>query len=171
MRNAIALSAGIAFSACGGGPEQVPQPPEAAAPASGTAIDLAGHGFPLAIALDPPAQPADSPAVRWNEETGQLSIRTGDRFGILITEEPGDIARLKADLDRDMLRTSTIIEEQPDRLVWRSAFPGEDLVFVHFYRVIQAEGRTFVVQDDDHGRFSEADIRRMVQAVRAKEPA
>ncbi len=101
---------------------------------------------------------------------GQLELHAGERFSILVTEESGDIARLKADLERDQLRTSAIIEEQPDRLIWRSTFPDEDIVFVHFYRVIQVDGRSFVVQDDDRSRFSEADVSRMVAAVRTQQP-
>jgi len=144
--------------------EQVPAP-------TSLAVDLAGSGFPLTVELgDAATLGVDSAQVKWNEEAGQLEVRAGERFGILITEEPGDIPRLKADLQRDQLRTSTIIEEKNDRLIWRSAFPDEEIVFVHFYRVVEADGRMFVVQDDDHGRYSEADVSRMAGAVRTQQP-
>lgn len=171
MRTTIAFTMLLALTACG------ETPGEEKDPASGTtatnlAVDLSGHDIPLSVELgDPATLGVDSPTVSWNEDMGQLELRAGNRFSILITEEPGDIARLKADLERDQLRTSTIIEEQPDRLVWRSTFPDEDIVFVHFYRVVQVDGRSFIVQDDDRGRFNEADITRMIGAVRTKQPA
>ncbi|MFN3875764.1 MAG: hypothetical protein ACK4L7_07630 [Flavobacteriales bacterium] len=167
---AVSIAAFTLLAACGGQADQAPDPGQHPT-AVGMAVDLSGHDVPIIIGLgDAAALGVDSAEVRWSEESGQLMVRAGDRFGLLITEEPGDIARLKADLERDQLRTSTIIEERPDRLVWRSAFPDEDLVFVHFYRIVQADGRTFIVQDDDHGRYSEADVARMIGSVRPKQP-
>lgn len=170
MRSATFFSIALLLAACGGGADQTAESGQPA-PATSLAVDLTGHDIPFTIELgDAATLGVDSPTVRWNEESGQLTVQAGERFGLLITEEPGDIARLKADLERDQLRTSTIIEEQPDRLVWRSAFPDEDIVFVHFYRIVQADGRTFIVQDDDRGRYSEADVKRMVESVRTKQP-
>lgn len=169
MRAALICAFAILIS-CGDPSPDVDLQNQMTAPTS-LAVDLDGSGFPLTVELgDPTTFGVDSAQVKWNEEAGQLEVRAGDRFGILITEEPGDLARLKADLQRDQLRTSTIVEEKPDRMVWRSTFPDEEIVFVHFYRVVEADGRMFVVQDDDHGRYSEADVYRMVDAVRTKQP-
>ncbi|MBK8225855.1 MAG: hypothetical protein IPK70_01605 [Flavobacteriales bacterium] len=169
MRATLALLLSALLIACGQQATEPASSTEQVAPS--LAVDLAGHGFPLTVELgDAATLGVDSPSVRWNEDMGQLELRAGERFSILITEEPGDIARLKADLERDQLRTSAIIEEQPDRLIWRSTFPDEDIVFVHFYRIVQAGDRAFVVQDDDRGRFSEADVSRMAAAVRTQQP-
>lgn len=170
MRTTLAIVLLGTLCSCGGGNTET-NATETAPPAASLAVDLSGHDFPLSVELgDAATLGVDSPTVKWNEEMGHLSVAAGERFSILITEEPGDIARLKADLDRDQLRTSTIVEEQPDGLLWRSTFPDEDIVFVHFYRVVKADGREFVVQDDDSGRFSEADAKRMMGAVRTKLP-
>lgn len=170
MRIPIIASLTLLLGACTGGSEQTTGSDQAP-PAASLAVDLSGHGIPFSIEMgDAATLGVDTPTVVWSEESGQLSIWAGDRFSIIVTEEPGDIARLKADLARDPLRTSTIVEEQPDGLIWRSTFPDEDIVFLHFYRVVEAEGRTFIVQDDDRGRFSEADVRRMAGSVRTKQP-
>ncbi|MBK6341589.1 MAG: hypothetical protein IPF41_03095 [Flavobacteriales bacterium] len=169
MRATLSLFLSCLLIACGQQSADQASTIEQVAPS--LAVDLAGHGFPLTVELgDAATLGVDSPTVRWNEDMGQLELHAGERFSILVTEESGDIARLKADLERDQLRTSAIIEEQPDRLIWRSTFPDEDIVFVHFYRVIQVDGRSFVVQDDDRSRFSEADVSRMVAAVRTQQP-
>lgn len=157
--------------ACGGGTDSGQDAVSDSTPAASLALDLHGFDLPLTVEFgDPATLGVDSPSVRLNEDMGQLEVQAGDRFSILITEEPGDITRLKADLERDQLRTSIIIEEQPDRLVWRSSFPDEEIVFVHFYLVLQVDGRTFVAQDDDRGRYNETDIARMIGSVRIKQP-
>ncbi len=170
MRNTSLLLAALLFASCGGSNTSDPAA-DPAPVATSLAVDLAGHDIPFSIELgDAATLGVDTPTVRWNEEFGHLSVQAGERFSILITEEPGDIGRLKADLSRDPLRTNSIIEEQPDRIVWRSVFPDEDIVFVHFYRIVEADGRTFIVQDDDRGRYSEADVARMIGSVRTKQP-
>lgn len=171
MRATILFSSALLLAACSGG-DAAEATTEQSPTATSLAVDLTGHDIPFSIELgDAATLGVDSPTVRWNEEFGHLSVQAGDRFSILITEEPGDIARMKADLGRDPLRTNSVVEEQPDRLIWRSTFPDEDIVFVHFYRVIQVDGRSFVVQDDDRGRYNEADVTRMANAVRVKQPA
>jgi hypothetical protein len=170
MRATILFTIALSLAACTGGGEAEATAEQSPA-ATSLAVDLAGHDIPLSIELgDPATLGVDSATVRWSEESGQLSVLAGERFSILVTEEPGDIARLKADLARDQLRTSTIIEEQPDRIVWRSVFPDVEIVFVHFYRIVEADGRTFIVQDDDRGRYGEADVARMMGSVRTRQP-
>jgi hypothetical protein len=165
----LVLLAGLA--ACGGnGAEAITEtPPDDPVPA---VIDLSSEDMPLLLAPPQPGElGGDSVQVSWNDEFGHLEVHGGDHFGLQISEEPGDVGRMKADLERDMLRKHTLIEDAPDRLVYRSAFPDDpDLVFVHFYRVLQADGRTFVVESDPMGRFNEADVRRMVEAVAPKDP-
>ena len=57
-------------------------------------------------------------------------------------------------------------------MVYRSAFPDDpDLVFIHFYQVVRAGDRQFVVQDVDGLRFNEADVRTMRRSIVVKPPA
>lgn len=132
---------------------------------TGKMIDLSAHDVPLAVQVDQQLVGADTTIITWNETFGRLEVAAGERFQITITEEEADLARLKADLDRDMLRKNTIIEEAPGLVIYRSEFPDETITFVHFYRIVQHDGRTFVVQSNDQGRFNEADVRRMAASV------
>lgn len=169
----VALS--ILLASCGGGNAGTTEAQEAVdsgAVVSGTVIDLAAFDVPVTVDFgDITTLGVDTPEVRWNEEFGHLEVGAGEHFGLTITEEPADIARLKADLDRDMLRKHTVTEETPEKLVYRSQFPDEDLVFIHFYEVVRVGEREFVIEDRAAGRFNEADIARMATAVHPKQPA
>jgi len=133
-------------------------------------LDLAPFDTPLMIELgDLATLGVDSPTVKWNEEFGHLEVNAGDHFGMLITEEPADLPRLKADLDRDMLRKHTVLEEGPEKLVYRSEFPDDAGTYIHFYRTVRVGDREFVVTDVEERRFNEADVARMVGSIKVRE--
>jgi len=161
----------LAF-ACGGpgGTQEQALPEEGnAVAATATVLDLAPYDTPLLVDLgDLATLGVDSPTVKWNEELGQLEVWAGEHFGLLITEEPGDLARLKADLDRDMLRKHTVVEQTPERFVYRSEFPDDAGTYLHFYLTVHVGERSFVVTDMEQHQYNEADVRRMVNAVKAK---
>ncbi len=164
---------------CGGGSTATTDPTSAdstatpAAPVSGQQVDLAAHDLPLLLtAPDAQLTGGMAPEVVWKDQTGLLEVRAGEHFGLTIIEEPGDIARKKADLDRDLLRKNTILKETPDLLVYRSEFPDDpSLVYIHFHQVVKAGDRSFVVEDIAELRFNEQDVERMVVAITPKQPA
>lgn len=172
MKALIPAALVLCISACGGADgtppegEVVDSTETAEAPA---VLDLITYDTPLLIELgDLATLGVDTPIVKWNEDFGRLEVNAGDHFGLLITEEPGDLARLKADLDRDMLRKHTILEETPEKLVYRSEFPDDAGTYIHFYRAVQVGDRSFVVTDVEQRRFNEADVQRMAAAIKAK---
>ncbi len=156
----------VLLTACGEGEKVENGEADTREQAAHHSIDLREHDVPLAVDLDPDLAAAHEPEVRWNEQNGKLEVNAGERFRITITEEPGDIGRLKESLERDMLRTTTVIEEDPQMVIYRSTFPDEEIVFVHFYRVIEHDGRSFVIESHNEGRFNEEDVRRMARSVR-----
>lgn len=163
----------LALVGCGGNdslPEgEVVDSTATAATTPPAILDLGSYDTPLLVELgDMATLGVDSPTVVWNEEFGRLEVNAGEHFGLLITEEPGDLARLKADLDRDMLRKHTVLEETPEKLVYRSEFPDDAGTYIHFYRTVQVGERTFVVTDAEERRFNEADVKRMAAAIKAK---
>lgn len=161
----------VLLSACGDGKKEAA---EQLAGADSTAVaahivDLSRYDVPLELDMgDLATLGVDSVAVKWNEEFGWLEVQAGEHFGITISEEPGDLARVKADLDRSTLQTHEVLSDSTDRLVYRSQFPDEAIVFHHFYRVVEVNGRPFVVQDGPNGKYNEADVKRMVNAVRVR---
>ncbi|MCB0765307.1 MAG: hypothetical protein KDB84_11410 [Flavobacteriales bacterium] len=170
MRSPLLLAPVLFLLACGDGKkEAAEQLADTANVPAPWVIDLAPYDVPAVVELgDKATLRVDSATVAWNEEFGHLEVSAGDHFAIRITEDRGDMARLKADMERDMLRKHTVTEESPDLLIYRSQFPDEDLVFVHFYRIIRTHDRTFIVEDDPEGRFNEADIQRMERSVTAQ---
>lgn len=174
MRTIAAALALPALLACNepAGTTDVEIPADQLPPAA-RVLDLAKYDLPLELTL-PDAQTAGgaSPQMGWNEEEGWFGVKVGEHFSLHITEEPGDIPRLKGDLDRDLLRKHTVLIDKPDLLVFRSEFPDDPtLVQLHFYQVIMAGDRSFVVESDPEGRFDQADVDRMRMAVNAKGPA
>ncbi|MCO6481291.1 MAG: hypothetical protein J5I62_00715 [Flavobacteriales bacterium] len=137
-------------------------------PARATLTDLSAHHLPLLLET-----PADAPApdIVWKDEFGKLMVRAGDHFALEIFEAPSDLNRLKADLDRDLLRKNTIVEEAPDLLIYRSEFPDDStLLSFHFNRSVTVGDRTFQIQDaqDDGMAFSLEEVRTMAVAVRPR---
>lgn len=164
----VALS--LLFTACGNG--QADAEKQAAATDSARAavmVDLSEHHLPLMLEM-PTGTP--EPTLLWKDEIGKLSVRAGDHFAIEISEAPGDLERLKADLDRDLLKRNTILEETPELLIYRSEFPDDTaLVFHHFERWVTADGRSFRIEDAKDGTvFTLEDVKRMAAAVHAKKP-
>jgi len=172
MKYILAFTAVSMLTACGDGKKEAAEQLAEATPAKAEAwvVDLSSEDLPLNVDLgDRSTLGADSAEVAFNEEFGHVRVKAGDRFSITVTEASGDLERLKADLERDMLQKHTVIEETPEMIIYRSQFPDDELVFIHFRKVIKAGGRTFIVDDAAEGRFNEADIKRMANAVMAKE--
>ena len=176
MKYPCTVLALVLLAGCGGATDQATDgtpAADSAAVASAPPIDLASHGLPLLL-TPPDKQLTDGqePAIVWKDETGTLEAKAGDHFGLVITEEPGDIPRLKAALDRDLLRKNTLLRETPELLTYRSEFPDDaSLVFLHFYQIVKAGDRTFVVQDTEGQPFNQQDIDRMLAAISPKPPA
>ncbi|HRH37629.1 MAG TPA: hypothetical protein PK760_04760 [Flavobacteriales bacterium] len=170
MRNAILFVPIIALFGCGEAPPSAEQAPTSAdSSKTMISVDLAEQQMPLFVEVgDAATLGTATPSVMWNEVMGRVELQAGEHFAITVMEEEADLARVKAGFDHDMLQKHTIIEETPDKLVYRSEFPDDAIVFIHFYQVVRAGARTFVVQDNPNMRFTEADVARMAKAVRAE---
>lgn len=164
--------AALLLASCGDGKADAAKRMAAAADSARQAamVDLSVHHLPLLLEM-PTGTPA--PTLTWKDEIGTLEVRAGERFAIGIAEMPADAERLKADLERDLLKRNTILEETPGLLIYRSEFPDDTaLVFHHFQRSITAAGRSFRVEDAKDGTaYSLEDVQRMAAAVRAQDPA
>jgi hypothetical protein len=173
MKHYLIALLGLSLAACGDGKhEAADQSTATESTAPGIVVDLAPYDMPFSLDLgDPATLGTDSVEVAFNEEFGWLEMRVGEHVGLTIAEEPGDLQRLKADLDRDMLQKHTLIAQDVEHMVYRSQFPDSDLVYIHFVRVIAVDGRTFVMQDAMGPRFTEADVARMNGSVRLKAAA
>lgn len=164
----IALA--LLLNACGNGEaDAAKQLAQADSARTAAMVDLSVHHLPLM--LDMPAGSPD-PVLVWKEQIGTLAVRAGEHFALDISEAPADQERLKADLERDLLKRNTILEETPELLIYRSEFPDDTtLVFHHFERWITVDGRTLRVEDAKDGTaFTLEDVHRMASAVHGKKP-
>lgn len=158
------------LAACGDGKSDAAEKIAAVADSARMAnsVDLGQYQLPLMLEV-PEGTPA--PSMVWKDQTGLLEIRAGDRFAFTISEAPADMERLKADLDRDLVKKNTIMKDTPELLIYRSEFPDDTtLVFIHFQAAVQAAGRSFVLQDvRNDAAFTMEDVERMVGSVHAKQ--
>lgn len=172
MKSALVLLFAVALVSCGapGTNEHTTTGTEAdnAATPNGDAIDLSQFHMPLVVNVP---RNGHEPMAVMNEERGRAEVRAGEHFGLIVTEMQPDFARLKADLERDMLVKNTIVQETPDLIMYTSEFPDGTGTFTHFMQVVRIGGRTFVVEDLPDGRFNESDGKTMVGAVIAKPAA
>lgn len=165
MKSYILCIASLALlAACGeGGSSSVDTPPgDSTAAPTANVLDMSQFDMPLLVNVP---EKGTAPVAVMNEEMGQMEVRAGDHFGLTIKEMEPDFARLKADLERDMLLKNTIVQETPALLLYRSEYPNEAGVFMHFMQVVKSGARTFVVEDLPNGRFNETDAKEMVAAV------
>ena len=160
------------MSACGDGKSDAAKLMTAAADSARAAafVDLAEYHMPLMLEM-PTGAPA--PTLVWKDAAGKLAVNAGDHFAIEISEAPADMERVKADLDRDLLKKNTILQETPELLIYKSEFPDDTtLVFYHFDRWVAADGRSFHVEDaDDGSSYTLEDVNKMAAAVQVKTPA
>ena len=172
MRYTVLVLSTIALTACGtGDPTASDQVVQEDTVTTILTVDLAAQDMPILLDLgDANTLGVDSAVVRWNEEFGRVEVSAGEHFALLIAEDVGDLARVKADLERDLLQTHVVIAETPEQITYRSQFPDDAGTFIHFYRIVNDGGRQFVVRDDPNGRFNEADIARMAKAARTDRP-
>lgn len=166
------LGLACVMSACGDGKSEAAELMAAAADSAHAAafVDLAPYHMPLVLEM-----PTGAPATTmvWKDATGKLAVRAGDHFAIEISEAPADPGRVKADLERDLLKRNTIIRETPRLLIYRSEFPDDTmLVFHHFDRWLTTDGRSFHVEDVDDGiAYTLEEVDRMAAAAHVKNPA
>ena len=175
MRTILCGLVALALIACGDGKADAVNDRESIDAASGRTkvVDLAAYDLPFTVMFPDQRSLTDTvPTLGWNEEQGWFGAKLGERFNLRIIEGPADLGRLKRDLDNDLLRTHTLITDQSDLVIYRSEYPDDpSLVFIHFFQVVAHDGRQFVIESDPEGQFNEADIRQMVEAVKAKIPA
>lgn len=164
------MGAVLLLSACGDGQADAAKQLAAVADSAKAASvhSLASYGMPLEVVMPEGTPP---PVIQYREETGELSVQAGEHFGLVITEGPADMARLKGDLERDLLRKNTILQETPDLLIFRSEFPDDTtLTFHRFHRSVAFGGRTFSVRDAENGTaYSLEDVQRMIAAVQPRQ--
>ena len=166
------VAATLFLGSCGDGQRDAARELAAVADSikAASTVDLAEFHLPLVLVLPEGLPPATK---TWKDELGELSISAGDHFNVDISEGPADRDRLKGDLERDLLRKNTIVEETPELLIYRSEFPDDStLVFFHFSRSITSDGRTFTTADGEVGTaYSLEDVKRMAGSIGPKQPA
>lgn len=125
-------------------------------------LDLTQYGIEASIFVpDTTKLPASLEA----KDYGELNIHLGDKYHFSFIEG-GDMNLKKSDLESDLLFVSTILEENPNMIIYKSDLPDGSVTYHHFYAIINVNGIDFEVSDMNMGEsLSEENIRRMVDIL------
>ena len=128
-------------------------------------VDLTPHGFPISIMIpDSTKGIANIEAKSW----GGVEIIVGKTFQIMIKEEAGDVDLRKSDIKaNEVSQLKRYIKEEPTLLFYETAIPGAEQSEYHFYSVVKAGDRTFVVEDIPGEVFGEKDVERMIESSKS----
>lgn len=126
-------------------------------------LDLTDKGLPVTIIV--PDSTTGELTINATSY-GDVEIKVGDYFQIKFTPS-ADMALLKSDLQADLLWKTTILEDTPELLLYKSELPDGSKVFFHFYAVVDIGGAKYEVKDISGGeQYPESAIRKMSEAIK-----
>ena len=130
-------------------------------------VDLAPHGFDITMMIpDSTKGKAEITAQPW----GAVEIKVGKHYQVSVSEGEGDIALAKSDvMGNDVNKHKRWVKDEPALLFYESEITQPEF---HFYTVVKAGNKSYVVEDIKGEVFSEKDVERMVESaksIKAKE--
>ncbi|MCI5057463.1 MAG: hypothetical protein MRY83_15210, partial [Flavobacteriales bacterium] len=125
-------------------------------------IDLSQYGIEATIDVPDTTK---LPLVLEAMDYGELTVHIGDKYHFSFIEG-GDMNLKKSDLESDLLFVSTILEEKPNLIIYKSDLPDGSITYHHFYSIVNINGVDFEVSDINTGdSLSEENIRKMVEIL------
>ena len=165
----IATASLLAVAGCGNGTADGNA--NADVPQGMVAADLSAQG--LAILVNAPDSSSGPLEIMENAQGG-ADVKVGKNFQMTITEGAGDMTMMKSDITSDAVRKFIkYVAEEPSALVWEWQIEGMEPEF-HFYAIIKAGDKSFVVRDVEGEIFSEkaaTDMLNAAKSIRLKAPA
>ena len=99
--------------------------------------------------------------------SGGTQIKAGNDFNLEITTAPLTITEKKEDIERNPLFKITYITEEPNEIFYKAEIEGSDIVQHHFYSIKEIKGEKYAIEDIRNEDYSEAGIKRMIEASRS----
>ncbi len=154
----ICVSVLATFNFCG---SKTP-PQDLTAPPGMTYLDISRTGMNVYVLVpDSSVGSLDTMMQSW----GAYEIKRGKDFQISIEENNGDIENVKKDIAMDEVnKFKKYLIEEPNTLLWESGIG--DLSEFHFYQVIKAGNRSYVIHDIKNDLFGQKPIEKMLEAAK-----
>ena len=99
---------------------------------------------------------------------GATEIKGSNEFQISIEQGDGDITLAKSDIDGDdVFKLQRYIIDEPNLIFWESKIPAMPNSNFHFYTVIQANNKNYIIKDIENGdAYNEQHVQTMVDATK-----
>jgi hypothetical protein len=150
----------ILLSSCGSKVE------ETVVPDGMQLVDLSKYGKPFTFLC--PDSSTSKGSLIITEQNYMLEVRSGKSFGLVFEEGEGNMEQLKTDLKGDDVnKFKRFIADEPSLLVWESEITAPEF---HLYAIVTIGNAKYVVKDlnaTDNEPFTEADIKKMMDAVKS----
>jgi len=160
MKNLITLlfiSFSVTLMSCGGKKETTAKVPGM------MELDLTSHGLPITITI-PDSSKGKVEVV--DQSWGATEIKVGKEFQVSISEGEGDISLAKSDVkNNDVNKFQKYIVEEPTAILYESKITEQPEH--HFYTVVKAGAKSFVIEDIKGELFSEQLAKNMLESAKA----
>jgi hypothetical protein len=99
---------------------------------------------------------------------GAVELKVGEKFQLEVSQEAGDIALVKSDIDgHEFLKLQKYIIDEPTLLFWEAKAPDMTTSEFHFYAIITVNGLPYVVSDVKNGEpHTQEFVQLMVNAAK-----
>lgn len=128
-------------------------------------LDISEEVFNLSIALPQDYALDNPPRIDFNPAFGHLEVKCGDVFGLIITEESGDINEVIEQLERDLVFKYEIEEQTSNSLLYKQFFSGNNQEFWHFYVILPGSETNYVVRDAQMDELNAHQSRKIYDAL------
>ncbi len=119
-----------------------------------------GIGLPKDLMIE------NDPVIEFNGATGELGIKIGESFYLVMTKEQKSIESVLGELNEEgQLFDNKIIEQTDKLIVYQQILPTGEAYFYHLYANSVVDEKWYSVKTWDLGEFTLDDIGRMKQAV------
>jgi len=152
----LVVSAVIVLCSCGG--ETTVEKPQAGM----MELDLTPQGLPISITIPDSSKGKMDITVK---SSGATEIKVGKTFAISISEGEGDITLMKSDIaGNDVNKFKRYVVDEPTSILWESAIT--DASEFHFYTVVKAGEKSYLVEDIKGEMFSEEATKKMLESAK-----
>ncbi|MDZ4822489.1 MAG: hypothetical protein SH856_03420 [Flavobacteriales bacterium] len=108
------------------------------------------------------ANPAD---IHFNDASGELEMKAGEDFGLVMTEGKPNLAYIKKDLEEDLMWKVKMVENDSRKIVYQRHLPDGSAYLMQFIQHIQLAGKDYTVRTAPQGSFNEQQLEVMRKVV------
>lgn len=168
MKNAWILSAILfVLAGCDTGPTEATEKENKEKPVElpfeVITIDQDGYNLPIAV---PKEYLADNELnVEFNDAVGDIEVRCGEEYQLVISDLPSDTGALLERLERDLVFKYEVVEHVGDAMLYKQFLPNNERTFWHFYVVVEHDDSEYVIKDAPLSELNEYESRKIFEAL------